>query len=104
MVANCAEAGVLGVLPGVLGTLEATEVIKLITGIGEPLVGRLLLVDALQMQFRTVKLRKNPKCPACGTVVVIPQAPAASAAPATSTPRLSRRVIPLPTLGFSFMA
>jgi molybdopterin/thiamine biosynthesis adenylyltransferase/rhodanese-related sulfurtransferase len=66
-VPSCAEGGVLGVLPGLIGTIQATETIKLILGIGEPLVGRLLLVDALGAQFRTVKIRKNPECPACGT-------------------------------------
>ena len=66
-VPSCAEGGVLGVLPGLIGTIQATEAIKLILGIGEPLVGRLLLVDALGAQFRTVKVRKNPACPACGT-------------------------------------
>jgi adenylyltransferase/sulfurtransferase len=58
---------VLGVLPGLLGTIQATEAIKLVTGVGQPLVGRLLTVDALAMQFRTVKVRRNPACPACGT-------------------------------------
>jgi sulfur-carrier protein adenylyltransferase/sulfurtransferase len=67
MVPSCAEGGVLGVLPGLIGTIQATEAIKLILGIGEPLVGRLLLVDALGAQFRTVKVRKNTACPACGT-------------------------------------
>jgi adenylyltransferase/sulfurtransferase len=67
MVPSCAEGGVLGILPGLVGVVQATETVKLIAGIGEPLVGRLLLVDALAMQFRTVKLRKNPRCPACGT-------------------------------------
>jgi adenylyltransferase/sulfurtransferase len=67
MVPSCAEGGVLGVLPGLIGMIQATEAIKLILGIGEPLVGRLLLVDALGAQFRTVKIRKNPACPACGT-------------------------------------
>ena len=57
----------LGILPGLVGVIQATEVIKLILGIGEPLIGRLLLVDALGMSFRTLKLRKNPDCPACGT-------------------------------------
>ncbi len=66
-VPSCAEAGVLGVLPGLLGAVQATEAIKLAAGIGTPLVGRLLLVDALSMQFRTVKVRKDPACPACGT-------------------------------------
>ncbi len=67
LVPSCAEGGVLGILPGLVGVIQATEVIKLILGIGEPLIGRLLLVDALGMQFRTLKLRKNPDCPACGT-------------------------------------
>jgi molybdopterin/thiamine biosynthesis adenylyltransferase/rhodanese-related sulfurtransferase len=67
MVPSCAEGGVLGVLPGLIGTIQATEAIKLILGIGEPLIGRLLLVDALGAQFRTVKVRRNPACPACGT-------------------------------------
>jgi sulfur-carrier protein adenylyltransferase/sulfurtransferase len=67
LVPSCAEGGVLGILPGLVGLVQATETVKLIAGIGEPLVGRLLLVDALGMQFRTVKLRKDPRCPACGT-------------------------------------
>jgi molybdopterin/thiamine biosynthesis adenylyltransferase/rhodanese-related sulfurtransferase len=65
-VPSCAEGGVLGVLPGVIGTIQATEAIKLILGAGQPLVGRLLLYDALAMSFDEVKLRKNPECPACG--------------------------------------
>ena len=67
VVPSCAEGGVLGVLPGLIGTIQATEAIKLILGIGEPLIGRLLRVDALGAQFRTVKVRRNPACPACGT-------------------------------------
>jgi adenylyltransferase/sulfurtransferase len=67
LVPSCAEGGVLGVLPGLIGTIQATEGIKLLLGIGEPLIGRLLLVDALTMKFRTVKLRKDPRCPVCGT-------------------------------------
>ena len=67
LVPSCAEGGVLGVLPGLIGTIQATEGIKLLLGIGETLVGRLLLVDALSMRFRTVKLRKDPSCPVCGT-------------------------------------
>src|SRR6201991_1487962 len=67
LVPSCAEGGVLGILPGLVGVIQATEVIKLILGIGEPLIGRLLLVDSLGMSFRTLKLRKNPNCPACGT-------------------------------------
>jgi adenylyltransferase/sulfurtransferase len=67
LVPSCAEGGVLGILPGLVGVIQATEVIKLILKIGDPLVGRLLLVDSLAMQFRTLKLRKNPDCPVCGT-------------------------------------
>ncbi len=67
LVPSCAEGGVLGVLPGLIGTIQATEGIKMLLGIGEPLIGRLLLVDALTMKFRTVKLRKDPTCPVCGT-------------------------------------
>jgi molybdopterin/thiamine biosynthesis adenylyltransferase/rhodanese-related sulfurtransferase len=67
LVPSCAEGGVLGILPGLVGIIQATEVIKLILGIGEPLIGRLLLVDALGMTFKTLKLRKNPDCPMCGT-------------------------------------
>jgi adenylyltransferase/sulfurtransferase len=67
LVPSCAEGGVLGILPGLVGVIQATETIKLILGSGEPLIGRLLLVDALSMRFRELKLRKNPDCPACGT-------------------------------------
>jgi sulfur-carrier protein adenylyltransferase/sulfurtransferase len=67
LVPSCAEGGVLGVLPGLVGTIQATEAIKLIVGIGEPLAGRLLLIDTLGMVFRTVNVRKDPTCPACGT-------------------------------------
>jgi adenylyltransferase/sulfurtransferase len=66
LVPSCAEGGVLGILPGLVGVMQATEVIKLILGSGEPLIGRLLLIDALGMKFRELKLRKNPDCPACG--------------------------------------
>jgi adenylyltransferase/sulfurtransferase len=66
LVPSCAEGGVLGILPGLVGVMQATEVIKLILGKGEPLIGRLLLIDALGMRFRELKLRKNPDCPACG--------------------------------------
>jgi len=65
-VPSCAEGGVLGILPGLVGLIQATETIKLILGAGESLVGRLLLVDALAMRFRELKLRKNPDCPVCG--------------------------------------
>ncbi len=66
LVPSCAEGGVLGILPGAIGTIQATETVKLILGIGEPLIGRLLLYDALGMSFREMKLRKDPSCPVCG--------------------------------------
>jgi adenylyltransferase/sulfurtransferase len=66
LVPSCAEGGVLGILPGLVGVIQATEVIKLILGKGESLIGRLLLLDALSMRFRELKLRKNPECPVCG--------------------------------------
>jgi MoaD family protein len=66
LVPSCAEGGVLGVLPGVIGVIQATEAIKLILGSGQPLIGRLLLYDALQMRFRELKLRRDPECPICG--------------------------------------
>jgi sulfur-carrier protein adenylyltransferase/sulfurtransferase len=66
LVPSCAEGGVLGILPGAIGTIQATETVKLILGIGEPLIGRLLLYDALGMRFREMKLRKDPSCPVCG--------------------------------------
>jgi sulfur-carrier protein adenylyltransferase/sulfurtransferase len=66
LVPSCAEGGVLGVLPGIVGSIQAAEALKLIIGKGEPLVGRLLLFDALAMRFRELKLRKNPECPVCG--------------------------------------
>jgi adenylyltransferase/sulfurtransferase len=65
LVPSCAEGGVLGILPGIIGVIQATETVKLLLGIGEPLVGRLLLFDALQMSFKTLKLRKDPDCPIC---------------------------------------
>ena len=67
LVPSCAEGGVLGVLPGTIGTLQATEALKLVLGIGEPLIGKLLLYNALDMSFEFVKLRKNPKCKICGS-------------------------------------
>ena len=66
LVPSCAEGGVLGILPGVVGTIQATETVKLIMGVGEPLVGRFLVYDALRMRFRELKLRKDPDCPVCG--------------------------------------
>lgn len=67
LVPSCAEGGVLGILPGIVGTIQANETVKLIIGKGEPLIGRLLLFDALKMKFREMKLRKNPECPVCGS-------------------------------------
>ena len=66
LVPSCAEGGVLGVLPGLVGTIQATETLKLLLRIGEPLVGRLLLIDTLAMRFRQLKVRKDPDCPVCG--------------------------------------
>src|SRR5215471_19225698 len=70
LVPNCAEAGVLGVLPGIIGTIQATEAIKLILGIGEPLVGKLLIFDALKMRFRELRLSKDPICPIPGSLLI----------------------------------
>jgi sulfur-carrier protein adenylyltransferase/sulfurtransferase len=67
LVPSCAEGGVLGVLPGLVGTVQATEALKLLLGIGTPLTGRLLIVNALDAQFRSVRVRRDPSCPACGT-------------------------------------
>jgi adenylyltransferase/sulfurtransferase len=67
LVPSCAEGGVFGVLPGIIGVIQATETIKLMLGVGEPLVGRFLIYDALKMRFRELKLRKDPECPVCGT-------------------------------------
>src|SRR5579864_4593263 len=66
LVPSCAEGGVLGILPGTIGLIQATEAVKLILGVGEPLIGRLMLYDALAMRFRELKLRRNPECPVCG--------------------------------------
>ena len=73
LVPSCAEGGVLGILPGLVGVIQATETIKLILGQGDPLIGRLLLVDALGMKFRELKLRKSPDCPVCGTNPTVTQ-------------------------------
>lgn len=66
LIPSCAEGGVLGVLPGVIGTIQATEAVKLIVGVGEPLINRFMIYDALQMRFRELKLRRDPECPVCG--------------------------------------
>lgn len=73
MAPSCGQSGVLGVLPGVMGILQATEVLKLILGIGEPLVGRLVVFDALAMTFTELKLRRDPACPVCGTLEITKQ-------------------------------
>ena len=73
LVPSCAEGGVLGVLPGMIGMIQATETVKLILGIGEPLIGRFLIYDALRMRFRELKLRKDPDCPVCGTHPTVKQ-------------------------------
>jgi molybdopterin-synthase adenylyltransferase len=71
LVPSCQEAGILGSIGGIMGCIQATEAIKLILGIGEPLVGKLLIMDALSMDFRKVKLRKDPNCPLCGEKPII---------------------------------
>jgi sulfur-carrier protein adenylyltransferase/sulfurtransferase len=71
LIPNCAEAGVLGVLPGLIGIVQATEAIKLVAGIGEPLIGRMLLFDALKMRFRDITLPRDPSCPVCGDAPTI---------------------------------
>ena len=93
LVPSCAEGGVLGVVPGLVGLIQATEVLKWLTGAGTPLVGRLLLVDALGPEFRTVRIQRDPLCPACGTRTIrsVAEPPAACAAPAASAD-------PVPTL------
>jgi len=73
LVPSCAEGGVLGVLPGIIGVIQATETVKLIMGIGKPLIGRFLIYDALRMKFRELKLRKDPDCPVCGTHPTVKQ-------------------------------
>ena len=86
-VLSCAEAGVLGVVPGIIGTMQATEVLKLILGIGEPLVGRLLLVDALAMRFETMRVRRRASCAACGEAAQAPPVRAPEARSGDVTPR-----------------
>jgi molybdopterin/thiamine biosynthesis adenylyltransferase/rhodanese-related sulfurtransferase/molybdopterin converting factor small subunit len=73
LVPSCAEGGVLGVLPGMIGVIQATETVKLILGVGEPLIGRFLIYDALRMRFRELRLRKDPDCPVCGTHPTVTQ-------------------------------
>jgi sulfur-carrier protein adenylyltransferase/sulfurtransferase len=94
MVANCAQAGVLGVLPGVLGTLQATEAIKLITGVGEPLVGRLLTYDALDMRFSEFHIRRRSDCAVCGDAPTISEPRDAAAARTAAVAPGVRRLTP----------
>jgi adenylyltransferase/sulfurtransferase len=98
LVPSCAEGGVLGILPGLLGVIQATETIKLVLGSGEPLIGRLLLVDALAMRFRELKLRKNPQCVVCGPNPTVTRlidyeafcgVPTPEAVPGTGVPEVS---------------
>jgi molybdopterin/thiamine biosynthesis adenylyltransferase/rhodanese-related sulfurtransferase len=104
LVPSCAEGGVLGVLPGIIGTIQATEAIKLLTGIGDALIGRFIVYDALKMRFRELKLRRDPDCPICGThptireltqyanVCEVPLAPAAGEMPAITVSELNDRM------------
>jgi len=85
LIPNCAEGGVLGVLPGLIGMIQATEAIKLITGVGEPLVGKLLLYDALKMSMRQITLPRDPACPVCGDAPTIRELVACDVACATET-------------------
>ena len=97
LVPSCAEGGVLGILPGVEGLIQATEAIKLLLGIGETLVGRLLLYDALAMRFREMRVRKDPDCPVCGThptITRLVDAEQICAAPAADAPEDDFAVTP----------
>jgi adenylyltransferase/sulfurtransferase len=105
-VPSCAEGGVLGVLPGLIGTIQATEALKLVLGVGTSLAGRLLLVDAMEMSFRTVRVPRDPDCPACGTreittlidydeycgTAAIPMSTSESAFPELTPRELARRM------------
>jgi len=92
LIPNCAEGGVLGVLPGLIGMIQATEAIKIVTGIGEPLIGKLLLYDALRMRFRQIVLPRDPACPVCGDMPTIRELIAYDAACETASPQLSTGV------------
>jgi adenylyltransferase/sulfurtransferase len=103
LVPNCAEGGVLGILPGLIGVVQATETVKLILGTGTPLIGRLLLYDALEMNFREMKVRKNPRCPICGDAPTIRELidyqefcgiPGRHSAPAATDARLPDEITP----------
>ena len=92
VVANCAQAGVLGVLPGVLGTLQATEAIKLITGVGDPLLGRLLTYDALEMRFHEFRVARRPDCAVCGNAPTITEPRDPAPLPAGAVAGAVRRI------------
>lgn len=89
-VPSCAEAGVLGVLPGVIGMLQATEAIKLLTGLGAPLIGRILSYDALAMSFQTLKLKRQPSCPLCGEHPTITEARTITSSCAVDDPAIDQ--------------
>ncbi|HEX8384747.1 MAG TPA: ThiF family adenylyltransferase, partial [Rubricoccaceae bacterium] len=88
-VPSCAEGGVLGALPGLMGTIQATEALKLLLGVGRPLVGRLLLADALTMEFRTVRVDRDPACLVCGDATRPGSSPSFTVPPMTSVPEIS---------------
>src|SRR5271169_5746014 len=116
MVPSCAEGGVLGVLPGIVGTIQATEILKLALGKGSSLVGRLLLFNALEMQFRELRLRRDPQCPLCGenpTITklidyqqfcgIVPEPAAAMSNPDEVTVQEMKRALDDPKLGIKVL-
>ena len=100
LVPSCAEGGVLGILPGIIGLIQATEAVKLMLGIGEPLIGRLVLYDALSMRFREMKVRRNPECPVCGDHPTITRADRLSPILRRAEPRRRCSPWPLPAPGY----
>src|SRR5208282_1294173 len=116
LVPSCAEGGVLGVLPGLIGVIQATEILKLVLGQGEPLLGRLLLVNALSMTFRELKVRRDPQCPICGEhpsiTRLIDYEAFCGAAPPTTNPNMNpdevtvhdmKRALADPSLGIKVL-
>ena len=99
LIPSCAEGGVLGVLPGIIGTIQATEAIKLILGIGEPLIGRFLLYDALRMRFRVIGLPKDPDCPVCGAHPTIRELRAYEDIERCAPPQIQRTTTTMATTG-----
>jgi molybdopterin/thiamine biosynthesis adenylyltransferase/rhodanese-related sulfurtransferase len=95
---GCSEAGVLGALPGIVGSIQATETIKLITGLGTPLVGRLLLIDALDGEFRTLEVQRDPDCPTCGSGTESPREDDDEERPVFSLPAGFKLAVPLPAI------